>query len=233
MGTLDQVQWLFFDPSVLLNENGTERLYRQTLAQLLARRGRSALLEQVERAWMQAISAPRPVQPLVGAIRQLAPESQAEELLAEVLRTAGQQDMLVTGLQLALHGLQSRFHLGVIGPYRLPGTRARLERFHLNFATQALSDELNLSHRLDATGKVDPGLFKWALHKVGVPAAQAAFISDRVDLGLAPAKMAGLTTIWLRLTNYRLRYPRNGYETPDLTFTAYPELTRALLRPTV
>ncbi|MBP2019519.1 FMN phosphatase YigB (HAD superfamily) [Symbiobacterium terraclitae] len=225
-----EVQWLFFDPSVLLNENGTEQRWRRGVVQALQRRGRAVTLEQVERAWMQAISAPRPVQPLLGAVRHLAPEAPAEEVVAEVIATSGQQDMLVTGLQLALHELRQRFRLGVIGPYRPPGTRERLARFHLSFGLVALSDELALSHRLDAAGKVDPAIFTWALRKVNALPGQAAYASDRVSLGLAPAKMAGLTTIWLRTTNYRLRYPRNGYETPDLTFNSLPEMARALTR---
>jgi len=224
----DEVQWLFLDPSVLLNENGTEQRWRRGLVQALQRRGRTVAVDQVERAWMQAISAPRPMQPLVGAVRHLAPDLPADEVAAEVLAATEPQDMLVTGLQLALNELRQRFHLGVIGPYRPPGTRARLTRFHLNFALVALSDELDLSHRLDATGKVDPGLFTWALRKVSALPGQAAFVSDRVALGLAPAKMAGLTTIWLRITNHRLRYPRNSYETPDLTFNSLPEMVRAL-----
>jgi len=227
---MNQIQWIFFDPSVLLNENGTERLARQALTRLLAARGRPVHPEQVERAWMQAIAATQPTHPLVGMVRQLAPEGEVDGLVAEVLRTAGQQDMLVTGVQLTLHGLEAHYSLGIIGPYRLPGTRAKLERFHLKFPVEALSDEQNLSHRLDVTGKVDPALFTWALRKAGIAANTAAFASDRVDLGLAPAKMAGLTTFWLRTTNYRLRYPRNGYETPDKVFNSLTELSRFLLR---
>lgn len=231
MPAQSEVQWLFLDPSVLLNENGTEQRWRLGLVQALQRRGRAVTLEQVERAWMQAISAPRPMQPLVGAVRHLAPEAPADEVVGEVLRSTDPQDMLVTGLQLALNELRQRFRLGVIGPYRPPGSRERLARFHLSFALVALSDELNLSHRLDATGKIDPSLFTWALRKVNALPGQAAFASDRVALGIAPAKMAGLTTIWLRSTNHRLRYPRNSYETPDLTFNSLPEMARALLHP--
>lgn|GEM_PF-1932718 len=230
MPSQGEVQWLFFDPSVLLNENGTEQRWRRGVVQALQRRGRMVTLEQVERAWMQAIAASPPVQPLVGAVRHLAPEAPAEEIVREVLSSSGQQDMLVTGLQLALNELRQRYRLGVIGPYRPPGSRERLSRFHLNFAVVALSDELNLSHSLDPAGRVDPALFTWALRRVSAAPGQAAFASDRVALGLAPAKMAGLTTIWLRTTNYRLRYPRNSYETPDLTFNSLPEMARALLK---
>lgn len=230
MRPMNQIQWLFFDPSVLLNENGTERLLRQTLARLLAARGRPVHQEQVERAWMQAIAAAQPTHPLVGTVRQFVPEAEADALVAEVLKAAGQQDMLVAGVQLTLRGLEPHYKLGVIGPYRMPGTRAKLARFHLKFAVEALSDELNLSHRLDVTGKVDPALFVWALRKAEIPASAAAFASDRVDLGLAPAKMAGMTTYWLRTTNHRLRYPRNGYETPDRVFNSLAEMSRALLR---
>jgi FMN phosphatase YigB (HAD superfamily) len=229
---LNEIQWLFFDPSVLLNESGTDREARHAVAAALARRGRAVAQDQVERAWMQAIASARPVHPLEGAVRLLAPDaSTARAVVDEVTRTLRNQDTLVTGLQLALNALQPRFKLGVIGPYRMPGSRARLERFHLQFPVVALSDELNLSHQIDPGGKLDPALFTWALHKACVPGSLAAFASDRVDLGLAPAKMAGLTTIWLRQTNHKLRYPRSAAETPDLTFNSLPEMARALTEP--
>lgn len=229
MERFNQVQWLFFDPSVLLNESGTDREARRAIAAILGRRGQPVDQDRVERAWMQAIASNRPVQPLEGAVRLLVPDAaMARAVVDEVVRTTRNQDTLVTGLQLALGALQPRFKLGVIGPYRTPGTRARLERFHLHFPIIALSDEQHLSHQLDMTGKLDPALFAWALRQAKCPPAQAAFASDRVDLGLAPAKMAGLTTIWLRQTNHKLRYPRNAAESPDLTFQSLPEMARAL-----
>lgn len=229
MPRLDQIQWLFFDPSVLLNESGTDREARRAVAAALARRGRTVDQDAVERAWMQAIASTRPVHPLEGAVRLLSPDlPTARAILDEVQRTPRNQDTLVTGLQLALNSLQPHFKLGVIGPYRLPGSRARLERFHLTFPVMALSDEQNLSHQLDPSGKLDPALFTWALHKACIPPTRAAFASDRVDLGLAPAKMAGLTTIWLRQTNHKLRYPRSTVETPDLTYGSLPEMARAI-----
>jgi FMN phosphatase YigB (HAD superfamily) len=224
---LQHVQWLFLDPSVLLNENDTDREARRLVAQALTRRGRPVELERVERAWMQAISSPRPVHPLAGAIALLAPDpATAATVLDEVTRSIRTLDTLHSGVQLALGALQKQVKVGIIAPYRLVPMRPRLERLHLaSFPVVALSDELNLSHKLDASGRVDPGLFVWALRKAGCPAGQSAFASDRVDLGLAPAKLAGMTTVWLRLTNYKLRYPRNATETPDLTLNSLGELT--------
>ncbi|HEY3368430.1 MAG TPA: hypothetical protein VGK74_25530 [Symbiobacteriaceae bacterium] len=224
---LEQVQWLFFDPSVLLNENDTDREARRQVAAALARRGRPVDQEQVEKAWMQAIAAPRPVNPLVGTIAVLTQDpGTAAAVLDEVTRNTRAQDTLFTGTQLALGVLQAHFKLGIIGPHRLPGTRARLERFHLNFPVVALSDEQNLSHKLDAAGRPDSALFTWALRKAGCPAAHAAYAGDRVDVGLGPAKSVGMTTIWLRLTNYKLRYPRTATETPDLTLNGLNELAQ-------
>jgi FMN phosphatase YigB (HAD superfamily) len=222
---LHDLQWLFLDPSVLLNENDTDREARRLVAASLARRGRPVDMEQVERAWMQAIASQRPIQPLAGAVQLLAPDpATAAAVLDEVARSCRNLDMLFSGVQLALNSLAKQVKVGIIGPYRLPGTRARLERFHLSFPVVALSDELNLSHKLDMSGRPDPALFIWALRKAGCPASQAAYAGDRVDLGLAPAKAAGLTTIWVRVTNYKLRYPRSTAETPDLTANTIGEL---------
>lgn len=224
---LQQVQWLFLDPSVLLNENATEHAIRQSVQRSLARRGRMVDQETVERAWMQAITAPRPVHPLAGAVQLLAPDAAtAAAVLAEVVRGIKSVDTLHPGVQLALHALQKAFKLGIVGPYRLPGVRTQLDRYHLHFPIVALCDELNLSNKLEVGPRPDPALFVWALRKAGCPASQAAFASDRVDLGLAPAKMAGMTTIWLRQTNHKLRYPRNSLETPDLTFNHMGDLAR-------
>lgn len=224
---LQQVQWLFLDPSVLLNENDTDREARRLIAAALSRRGRTVDQEAVERAWMQAISAPRAVHPLAGAVQLLAPDpSTAAAVVDEVTRSTRNVDTLFTGVQLALNVLQAHFKVGVVGPYRLPGTRSRLEKFHLSFPIVALSDELNLSHKLDAGGRADPALFTWALRKAGCPGTQAAYAGDRVDL-LGAAKSTGMTTVWLRVTNHKLRYPRTATESPDLTMNSLQELAQA------
>jgi len=160
-------------------------------------------------------------------VQILAPDAaSAAAVLAEVIRSTQCVDTLYPGVQLALHALQKVFRLGIIAPYRLPGVRTQLNRYHLHFALVALCDELNLSSRLDVGPRPDPALFVWALRKAGCPASQAAFASDRVDLGLAPAKMAGMTTIWIRQTNHKLRHPRNHLEMPDLTFNQLSDLAR-------
>lgn len=217
--------WLFLDPSVILNENDTDREARRLIAAALLRRGRAVTQEQVERAWMQSISAPRPVVPLLGAVRMLAGDpGMAAAIADEVVRALRPADMLFPGMQLTLNALGKQVRLGVVAPYRPPGMRARLERFHLHFGLLALSDEQGLSHRLEEHGKPDPALFVWALKRAGCAPGLAGYVGDRVDLGIAPAKAAGLTTVWARTTNYKLRYPRSSAETPDLTVASLGDL---------
>lgn len=223
------LQWLFLDPSLIINETETEREQRRVLADLLARRGRPVTQEQVERAWMAAISASQPQHPLLGAARALASDTASGEALAqEVARTARPADTLWAGVQLALGQLAANYHVAIVGPYRAPGSRARLERFSLKVEWVMLSEESGLSHRLLPNGKPDGALFTAALRKVGAPAARALFATDRVDLGVAPAKLAGLSTAWVRITNHKLRYPRGVMETPDLTVTTLRDLATAL-----
>lgn len=223
------LQWLFLDPSLILNETETEREQRRILAELLARRGRPVSQEQVERAWMAAISAAQPQHPLLGAARALAPDSGSAEALAqEVVRTARPTDTLWTGLQLALVQLTANYRVAVVGPYRAPGSKARVERFSLKVEWVLMSEEGGLSHRLSPTGKPDAALFTAALRRVGAPADRALFATDRVDLGVAPARAAGLATAWVRLTNHKLRYPRNSMETPDVTVLSLRELANVL-----
>jgi beta-phosphoglucomutase-like phosphatase (HAD superfamily) len=225
--TLAEIEWLFLDPSVLLNENDTDSEARRQIGLSLAKRGRPVRQEQVERAWMQAIAATRATQPLLGAVQSLAPDATtATAIVDEVVRATRIQDTLFTGVQFALTALQRRCKVGIIGAYRTIGSRARLDKFHLSLPLTALSDEQRLSSHLDMSGKPDPALFIWALRKAGCPGNQAAFASDRVDLGLAPAKMAGMTTIWLRVSNHKLRYPRSSMETPDFTYSSLSELAQ-------
>lgn len=222
---LQGLQWLFLDPSVLLNSNDTDREARRLIAAALARRGRPVTLDQVERAWMQSISAPRPVQPLSGTVNALAGDpATAAAIMAQVSQSLRPLDSLFPGIQLALGALGKAFHLGIIAPYQPIGTRARLERFHLRFGVVALSDEVGLSGNLPPTGRPDPALFTWALRKAGCPPSLAAFATDRVDLGVAPARAAGMSTIWVRTTNYKLRYPRSSAETPDLVVQSLSDL---------
>ena len=224
---LQNIQWLFFDPSVLLNETATEFETRRQIVAAFARRGQSIGMDQIDRAWMQALNAPQPVHPLAGAIQVLAGRgSDPADVLGEVLSRTSSLDAPFAGVHLVLNNLLNNFNLGVIGPYRIPGGRAQLERFRLALSVLALGDEQHLSFRLDVGGRPDPALFVWALRKAGCPSANAAYASDRVDLGLAPAKMAGMTTIWLRQTNHKHRHPRSTIETPDLTFNTLAELTR-------
>lgn len=226
---LQGIQWLFLDLSILLNEGETDREFRRQIAAVLSRRGRAVEQEQVERAWMASITAPQAIMPEVGTVQSLAgTPAAAAAVLEEVTRTARNLDTLNPGVQLALSALQSRFRMGVIAPYRTGPLRPRLVKFHLNFPVMALCDEQQLSHRLGPSVRPDPALFVWALRKAGVPASQAAFASDRADLGLAPAKAAGMTTIWLRQTNYKLRVPRNTQETPDLTYNSLSDLAQAV-----
>jgi FMN phosphatase YigB (HAD superfamily) len=103
-----------------------------------------------------------------------------------------------------------------------------LERFGLKVEFLLLSEEAGLSHRMGVTGRPDGAIFTAALRKVGSPAGWALFATDRVDLGVAPAKAAGLATAWVRVTNHKLRHPRSGAETPDLTVTSLRELATAL-----
>jgi FMN phosphatase YigB (HAD superfamily) len=226
---LTGLQWLFLDPSLILNETETEREQRRVLAALLAKRGRPVSVEQVERAWMAAISATQPQHPLLGAARALAPDPDSAEALArEAAATARPADTLWAGIQLALGQLGATYRLAVVGPYRAPGSKARLERFPVKLEFMLLSEEGGLSHRMGPTGKPDGALFTAALRKVGAPAGRVLFATDRVDLGVAPAKSVGLATAWVRLTNHKLRPPRNTMEMPDLTVNSLRELALAL-----
>jgi FMN phosphatase YigB (HAD superfamily) len=45
--------------------------------------------------------------------------------------------------------------------------------------------------------KPDPGIFAYALEKIGAPAHAAAMVGDSIDKDCAPARRLGMTAIWL------------------------------------
>lgn len=45
--------------------------------------------------------------------------------------------------------------------------------------------------------KPDPGIFAYALEKIGAPAQSAAMVGDSIEKDCAPARRLGLTAIWL------------------------------------
>lgn len=77
--------------------------------------------------------------------------------------------------------------------------------------------------RLERAGIAD--LFA---HDHKVPPAQCIMVGDRIDVDIAPAKVAGMATIQFRSGRWRRQRPRSEAETPDAVVTDVAELEAAI-----
>lgn len=48
--------------------------------------------------------------------------------------------------------------------------------------------------------KPDPGFFRWALERAGVPPERVLYVGDRIDNDIKPAMSVGMQTAWIRHT---------------------------------
>lgn len=92
-----------------------------------------------------------------------------------------------------------------------------------------LCEEAGLAASLDAIvdsarvgiRKPDPGIFQLALDRLGVVAAEAAFVGDSCERDLRPAQGLGMRTVWLKGPAAR---PPQDAVTPDAVIATLPEL---------
>ncbi len=105
-----------------------------------------------------------------------------------------------------LHG---RYKLGIIAN-QSPGTAERMEKYGLLPYL-----DLIVASAEEGVAKPDLRIFRIALERAGCPPENAAMIGDRLDNDIAPAKRAGMTTIWLRQGFGGMASPRTPEETPE------------------
>ena len=87
--------------------------------------------------------------------------------------------------------LRERFRLAVIGNQ----PRERLEQLRsigVDAEVMAMSDEMGVA-------KPDPAFFREARRRIGDPdPGQVAYVGDRIDNDVVPARDAGMRAVWLR-----------------------------------
>lgn len=77
--------------------------------------------------------------------------------------------------------------------------------------------------------KPDLRIFERALERAGCPPEAAVMIGDRLDNDIAPAKRAGLRTIWIRQGFGGMAVPSTQEETPDYCVNTLGELLELLV----
>jgi HAD superfamily hydrolase (TIGR01509 family) len=126
------------------------------------------------------------------ADRFLGPDTDLDALTAAAERRwLYPPEALYPDVKPALERLASSHRLGVLA--NQPGTtRAALERDGIApyFDVWVVSDEVGLE-------KPDPRIFAHALRAADAEPARAAFVGNRLDKDVQPAKAAGLWAVWI------------------------------------
>ena len=118
-----------------------------------------------------------------------------------------------------LEALAQKYTLGVIAN-QTDGLQERLRGFGIaQYFTHVVSS-------WDARiMKPDVRLYEYALEKAECLPQCACMIGDRLDNDIAPAKAAGMKTVWIRQGFGALQAPLSFADTPDCTVKSLAELT--------
>ena len=118
-----------------------------------------------------------------------------------------------------LETLARKYELGVIAN-QTDGLRERLRGFGIaRYFTHIVSS-------WDARiMKPDVRLYEYALRAADCAPQNAFMVGDRLDNDIAPAKAAGMKTVWIKQGFGALQTPLSAADTPDHTVNSLLELT--------
>lgn len=130
----------------------------------------------------------------------------------------GELEILHPEAPAVLAALSQKYTLGVIAN-QAKGLKERLREWGIlpYFTAIASSWEAGAL-------KPDPALFRYALSLAGCAPEEAVMIGDRLDNDIAPAKVLGMKTVWLRQGFGALQTPKGPEYTPDDTVDSLAEL---------
>lgn len=200
-----QIEWLFFDVGSTLVDESRANEHRI----LDAIRGTGISYEQ---AFAQAV--------------QLAKQNIAHPLKCLGLPLTpwhSEDEAVYPQAAQCLAGLHRKYKIGIIANQN-PGTAKRMEAYGLS---QYLS--LIVASAEEGVEKPDLRIFERALERAGCPPEAAVMIGDRLDNDIAPAKRAGLRTIWIRQGFGGMAVPSTQEETPDYCVNTLGELLELLV----
>lgn len=200
-----QIEWLFFDVGSTLVDESRANEHRI----LDAIRGTGISYEQ---AFAQAV--------------QLAKQNIAHPLKCLGLPLTpwhSEDEAVYPQAAQCLAGLHRKYKIGIIANQN-PGTAKRMEAYGLS---QYLS--LIVASAEEGVEKPDLRIFERALERAGCPPEAAVMIGDRLDNDIAPAKRAGLRTIWIRQGFGGMAVPSSQEETPDYCVNTLGELLELLV----
>lgn len=200
-----QIEWLFFDVGSTLVDEGRANRHRILDA-----------IEGTDISYEQAYAK---------AVR-LAKQNNAHPLKCLGLPITpwhSEDEAVYPQAAECLAGLHRRYHIGIIANQN-PGTADRMEQYGLS---QYL--DLIIASAEEGVAKPDLRIFQLALRRADCPPEKAVMIGDRLDNDIAPAKRAGLKTIWIRQGFGGMATPLTEEETPDCSVNDLYGLIELLL----
>lgn len=200
-----QIEWLFFDVGSTLVDEGRANRHRILDA-----------IEGTDISYEQAYAK---------AVR-LAKQNNAHPLKCLGLPITpwhSEDEAVYPQAAECLAGLHRRYHIGIIANQN-PGTADRMEQYGL---FQYL--DLIIASAEEGVAKPDLRIFQLALRRADCPPEKAVMIGDRLDNDIAPAKRAGLKTIWIRQGFGGMATPLTEEETPDCSVNDLYGLIELLL----
>lgn len=154
------------------------------------------------------------------AIRALSENEEQYESVLPAAHYHHELEYLFPEVESLLETLSKKYRLGIIGNQDLGGEeRLKGHGIHHFFSVFALSAELGVK-------KPDPRIFELALQMADCKAENAAFVGDRLDNDIYPAKALGFTTVRV-LQGYasHQRAPSKEYE-PDFTVESISDISK-------
>jgi len=205
---------VLFDVGYCLMDE-TPRLERALswLAEALARDGRAPGLSELRDAYLAACRRPDPAEPslLVQMLRSLAVPAEATAALRRGVPWDGVPLDPYPETVAALRQLRSAgFRLGVLAN-QPASTQGELERAGI----AGLCDGVWLSGAVKLA-KPDPAFFRLALEVWALEPRRIAYVGDRPDNDVAPAKALGMTAMRLRRGPHARQVARDESERADL-----------------
>jgi len=196
------------------------RALRDALRELGAEVGEDEFWQEYDRARQAQAGMRRAF-----AARFLGPGADLAELSARAKRHwRYPPEALHADVRPCLERLAGRYRLGVLAN-QPDATRAALERDGVGryIDVWVVSDEVGFE-------KPDPRIFAYALRKAGCEPAAAAYVGDRLDNDVRPAKAAGLGTVWLLRGEAPPAPTPEQLAEPDVAIRSLAELPDALER---
>jgi HAD superfamily hydrolase (TIGR01549 family) len=116
-----------------------------------------------------------------------------QRIQADLERQYNSLNLIIPGITQALTELHASYHLGIAANQMRACRPLLAERGLLPFFSRVLiSEELGLS-------KPDPRFFQRMIAETSTSPEEIVMVGDRIDNDIAPARGAGMHTLWLRM----------------------------------